>query len=82
MAAREWFLHWDNAPVHAVRLTANFLDKRSITTIPHLLYSRDLAPTDYLFDCFPDSALRGNTELWVSNQVAVALVRFPFVRNK
>ena len=47
MAAGEWFLHRDNAPVQTARLTLDFLETRNIKTLLHAPYSPDLAPTDF-----------------------------------
>jgi transposase len=45
-----WILHQDNAPLHTVLVTREFLAKNKITTMDHPPYSPDLAPCDfYLF---------------------------------
>jgi transposase len=43
----EWFLHWDNAPVHSAKVVQEFLAKKSIKLLSHPPYSPDLAPADY-----------------------------------
>jgi histone-lysine N-methyltransferase SETMAR len=47
LVAGEWFLHWDNAPVHTAEVVQTFLAKNSIQLIPHPPYSPDLAPADF-----------------------------------
>jgi hypothetical protein len=42
-----WFLHHDNVPAHTSLLVRQFLTSKNITVIPHLPYSRDLAPYDF-----------------------------------
>ncbi len=43
----EWFLHWDNAPVHTVMVIHKFLAKKHIKVLSHPPYSPDLTPADY-----------------------------------
>ena len=43
----EWFLHWDNAPVHTAMLIHEFMAKKSIKLLSHTPYSPDLTPADY-----------------------------------
>jgi histone-lysine N-methyltransferase SETMAR len=43
----EWFLHWDNAPVHSAQKVQAFLAEKSIQLLPHPPYSPDLAPADF-----------------------------------
>ena len=43
----EWFLHWDNAPVHTAMVILEFLAKKSIKLLSHPPYSPDLTPADY-----------------------------------
>jgi transposase len=46
----EWLLHHDNAPAHTALNVRQFLVKNGMTTVPHPLYSPDLAPSDvFLF---------------------------------
>ena len=45
IAAGEWFLHWDNAPVH--KNVRDFLTRNNIQLLNHPPYSSDLAPSDY-----------------------------------
>jgi len=47
MAAGEWFLHWDNAPVHTAKVVRDFLAKNHIQLLEHPPYSPDLAPADF-----------------------------------
>jgi len=47
----DWFLHHDNAPAHTALSVQHFLAKNSVTAIPHLPYSPDLTP--YEFVLFP-----------------------------
>ena len=44
----EWFLHWDNAPVHTGMVIHEFLAKKSIKLLSHPPYSPDLTPADYI----------------------------------
>ena len=48
----EWFLQWDNAPVHTVMVIHEFLAKKRIKLLSRPPYSSDLAPADY-FLLFP-----------------------------
>jgi hypothetical protein len=50
----EWFLHWDNAPVHTAMLIHEFMAKKSIKLLSHPPYSPDLTPADYFL--FPKLA--------------------------
>jgi histone-lysine N-methyltransferase SETMAR len=43
----EWFLHWDNAPVHSAKVVQEFLAKKGIKLLSHPPYSPDLAPADF-----------------------------------
>ena len=45
----EWFLHWDNAPVHKAKVVANFVRGRGLKLLEHPPYSPDLAPAVYSF---------------------------------
>jgi hypothetical protein len=45
---REWFLHWDNAPVHTAMVILEFLAKKRIKLLSHPPYSPDLTPADYI----------------------------------
>ena len=47
IAAGEWFLHWDNTPVHAAKSVRDFLTKNNIQLLDHPPYSPDLAPADF-----------------------------------
>ena len=40
----QWHFHQDNAPVHNSIIVTDYLTKMGIKTVPHLPYSRDLAP--------------------------------------
>jgi hypothetical protein len=44
----EWFLHWDNAPVHTAMVILEFLAKKRIKLLSHPPYSPDLTPADYI----------------------------------
>lgn len=45
-----WILHDDNAPCHRSLFTRKFLAENIIVSLPHPIYSPNLAPTDfYLF---------------------------------
>jgi [histone H3]-lysine36 N-dimethyltransferase SETMAR len=46
-AAGQWFLHWDNAPVHTAAVVHQWLIKHNIQVLPHPPYSPDLAPADF-----------------------------------
>jgi histone-lysine N-methyltransferase SETMAR len=54
-----WFLHRDNAPIHASLLICDFLANTNTTVLPQPPYSPDLAPED--FSLFPKlkSTLKG-----------------------
>ena len=43
----QWHFHQDNAPVHVSILVTDYLSKMGIKTVPHTLYSPDLAPCDF-----------------------------------
>ncbi len=45
--SKAWRLLHDNAPLYNALLIRQFLAKKSITVLPHPLYSPDLAPVDY-----------------------------------
>jgi hypothetical protein len=47
MAAGEWFLHWDNAPVHTAATITDWLAARRVKMIEHPPYLPDLAPADF-----------------------------------
>jgi histone-lysine N-methyltransferase SETMAR len=46
-SSQDWFLHWDNAPVHTAGEVQKYLTAKGIKTIPHPPYSPDLAPADF-----------------------------------
>jgi histone-lysine N-methyltransferase SETMAR len=46
-AAGEWFLHWDNAPVHTAATVTDWLAARRIKDDRTLPYSPDLTPADF-----------------------------------
>ena len=43
----QWHFHQDNAPVHNSILVTDYLTKMGIKTVPHPLYSPDVAPCDF-----------------------------------
>jgi hypothetical protein len=43
----EWFLHWDNVPVHTAMVIHDFLAKKSIKLLSNPPFSPDLIPADY-----------------------------------
>ena len=43
----QWHFHQDNTPVHNSILVTDYLSKMGIKTVPHIPYSRDLAPCDF-----------------------------------
>ena len=43
----QWHFQQDNTPVHNSILVTDYLTKMDIKTVPHLLYSPDLAPCDF-----------------------------------
>ncbi len=43
----EWFLHWDNVPVHTAMVIHKFLAKKRNKLLSHPPYSPDLIPADY-----------------------------------
>ena len=44
----QWFLHWDNAPVHTAAIVQDWLAARGIQVLHHPSYLLDLAPADFL----------------------------------
>ena len=44
----QWYFHEDNTPVHNSILVTDYLTKMGIKTVPHPLYSPNLAPCDFL----------------------------------
>ena len=46
----QWHFHQDNAPVYTPILVTYYFTKMGIKTVPHPLYSPDLAPCDPLFN--------------------------------
>ena len=49
MAARDWWFHWDNAPVHTATVVQNWLAARGIQVLELPPYSPDLAPADFFY---------------------------------
>jgi histone-lysine N-methyltransferase SETMAR len=47
MVSREWFFHWDNAPVHTAAVVKMWLAANNIQLLQHLPYSPDLTPADF-----------------------------------
>jgi hypothetical protein len=47
MASGEWFLHWDNAPVHTAAIVTDWLAARRVQMLQHPWYSPDLAPANF-----------------------------------
>ena len=47
LVKEEWFLHWDNAPIHKAKVVADFVCGRGLKLLEHRPYSPDLAPADY-----------------------------------
>ena len=43
----QWHFQQDNAPVHNSILVTDYMTKMAIKTVPHPLYSPDLAPCDF-----------------------------------
>ncbi len=56
----EWFLQWDNTPLHTVQLVQSFLAKNTIQVIPLPPCSPDLVPADFFL--VPD-AIEGSLRL-------------------
>jgi histone-lysine N-methyltransferase SETMAR len=54
--AGNWLFHDDNAPIHRVLVTSEFLAHNSIITFPHPPYSPDMAPCDFFL--FPKMKLK------------------------
>jgi histone-lysine N-methyltransferase SETMAR len=54
-----WLLHHDNAQCHAALSVREFLAKHSISVVPHLPYSPDLAPCDFFLFPKLKSTLKG-----------------------
>jgi histone-lysine N-methyltransferase SETMAR len=47
MSYQDWFLHWENAPVHTAATVQEYLAAKGIKTLRHPPYSPDLAPADF-----------------------------------
>ena len=47
IAAGEWFMHWENAPVHTAKSVRNILNKNNIQLLDNPPNSSDLAPADF-----------------------------------
>ena len=47
MKSAQWHFQQNNAPVHNSILVTDYLTKMGIKTVPHSLYSPDLAPSDF-----------------------------------
>jgi histone-lysine N-methyltransferase SETMAR len=47
MAVQEWWLHWDNAPVHTAATVVDFLAAKGVKTVPYPPYLPYLAPADF-----------------------------------
>lgn len=60
-AAGDWFLHWDNAPVHTAAVVQDWLAARGVQVIDHPPYSPDLAPADFFLFPKVKSVLAGKT---------------------
>ena len=54
--AGNWILHDDNAPCHRALHLLEFLTCNNMTSLPHPLYSPDLAPADFFL--FPRMKLK------------------------
>ena len=61
ISSQEWFLHWDNAPVHTAATVQEFLAAKEVKTIPHPPYSPDLAPADFFLFPRIKTELAGRT---------------------
>jgi histone-lysine N-methyltransferase SETMAR len=61
MAEQEWWLHWDNAPVHTAATVTDFLAAKGVKTVPHPPYSPDLAPADFFLFLKVKAELAGQT---------------------
>jgi len=61
---RDWLLHHDNAPAHTLLVVREFLTKNNLTTIPHPVYSPQLAPCN--FYVFPKMKLQFKGQCFVS----------------
>ncbi len=47
MTARNWWFHWDNAPVHIAAVVTNWMAARRFQIIEHSPYLLDLVPADF-----------------------------------
>jgi histone-lysine N-methyltransferase SETMAR len=61
MSSQDWWLHWDNAPVHTATSVVDFLAAKGVKMIPHPPYSPDLAPGDFFLFPRVKSELAGQT---------------------
>ena len=62
----DWLLHHDNAPAHTSLDVREFLTNNNMTTVPHLVYSPDLAPCDLYV--FPKKKLRVKNGIFESTK--------------
>jgi histone-lysine N-methyltransferase SETMAR len=61
MAAQDWWLYWDNAPVHTAATVADFLAAKGMKIVPHPPYSPDLTPADFFLFRKVKAELAGQT---------------------
>jgi histone-lysine N-methyltransferase SETMAR len=61
MAAQDWWLHWDNAPVHTAATVVDFLLAKGVKTVPHPPYSPDLTPGGFFLFPKVKAKLAGQT---------------------
>ncbi len=47
IAARDWWFHWDNEPVHTAAMVKDWMAARQFKVIEHPPYSPDLAPPPF-----------------------------------
>jgi len=70
--ANMWFPHHNNAPSHTSIVLREFLAQNNITTLPHPLYSLDLAPCDFFLFPKLKTHLKGHHFGTVENVQAAA----------
>jgi len=61
ISSQEWFLYWNNAPVHTAATVQEFLAAKGVKTIPHPPFSPELAPADYFLFPRIKTELAGRT---------------------
>jgi histone-lysine N-methyltransferase SETMAR len=61
MTAQDWWLHWDNTPVHTATTVVDFLAAKGVKMVPHPPYSPDLTPVEFFLFPKVKAKLAGQT---------------------